>query len=443
MQTPSPAVATLARRVPLIYHCPMWPALANRLKRLLLPLLVLLAFTAAAAPEWPRFEEERHRLNALVAVREFDFLSWLWGAVSSKGEAAAVAGQDYLEAGAQQGLVLDYLAHVAEARRLQREIERVYADPAVADPGAAAAPLQQTLAATRARMAELQPVAEAIVQEQVAAVLAAEGFGLLGAIFPPVQMHMTPLPLVLIVSPREEIKQLYNVPLQHGLPVAVQEELEDAVWEELDRSALVVPIGGLGLYPAMIVETGNLTFLADVVAHEWAHHWLTLQPVGMRYAASSEMRTINETVASIVGAEVGALVVARFYPHLAPPPAAESEAPEAPPEPPTFDFRAEMAETRRQVDALLAADEVEAAEAYMEERRTLFVEHGYQIRKLNQAYFAFYGAYADTPGATGDDPVGPAVVALREQSASLHDFLRRVAPVTSFEQLQEEVRAAP
>jgi hypothetical protein len=75
----------------------------------------------------------------------------------------------------------------------------------------------------------------------------------------------------------------------------------------------------------------------------------------------------------------------------------------------------------------------------MEARRVLFVEHGYRIRKLNQAYFAFYGAYADTPGAAGEDPVGPAVVALREQSPSLHEFLQRVAPITSFAALQEAV----
>jgi hypothetical protein len=254
---------------------------------------------------------------------------------------------------------------------------------------------------------------------------------------------MTPLPLVLIVSPRDKIEQLYNVPLAHGLPVATQETLEEAIFAELDRSALVVPIGGLGLYPSMIIETGNLTFLADVVAHEWAHHWLTLQPVGIRYAASPEMRTINETVASIIGAEVGAAVIARFYPDLVPAPAPAERPPEVTPEAPAFDFRAEMAETRREVDALLAAGEVEAAEAYMEERRAVFVENGFAIRKLNQAYFAFYGAYADTPGATGDDPVGPAVVALREQSDSLHDFMRRVAPVRSFDDLQAVLAAGP
>ena len=86
----------------------------------------------------------------------------------------------------------------------------------------------------------------------------------------------------------------------------------------------------------------------------------------------------------------------------------------------------------------LAEGKIEDAEAYMESRRLVFLQHGYLLRKINQAYFAFYGAYADVPGgAAGEDPVGPAVRALREQSASLADFINRISWMTSFEQLQE------
>jgi len=151
------------------------------------------------------------------------------------------------------------------------------------------------------------------------------------------------------------------------------------------------------------------------------------------------MRPINDPVASIVAAGVGASVVARFYPGLVMPPAAATTEQPLADAPPAFDYRAVMAEPRRPVGAPLAAGRVEEAEAYMEARRVFFVENGYQIRKLNQAYFAFYGAYADTPGAAGEDPVGPAVVALREQSASLHEFMRRIAPITSFAELQAEL----
>jgi hypothetical protein len=78
----------------------------------------------------------------------------------------------------------------------------------------------------------------------------------------------------------------------------------------------------------------------------------------------------------------------------------------------------------------------------MEQRRQLFWENGYGIRKLNQAYFAFHGAYADEPlSAAGEDPVGAAVRALRAQSPSLAHFLNRISWMTSFEQLKQAVEA--
>jgi len=105
-----------------------------------------------------------------------------------------------------------------------------------------------------------------------------------------------------------------------------------------------------------------------------------------------------------------------------------------------FDFRKEMHETRITVDELLAEGRIEEAETYMEQRRQFFWDNGYAIRKLNQAYFAFYGAYADVPGgAAGEDPVGPAVRSLREQSKSLSEFVNRISWMTSFEQLQKAV----
>jgi hypothetical protein len=67
-------------------------------------------------------------------------------------------------------------------------------------------------------------------------------------------------------------------------------------------------------------------------------------------------------------------------------------------------------------------------------------EHGYHIRKLNQAYFAFYGAYADQPGGeAGQDPVGAAVRLLREKSTSLAGFINRMAWMWNFEQLKKAV----
>jgi hypothetical protein len=131
-------------------------------------------------------------------------------------------------------------------------------------------------------------------------------------------------------------------------------------------------------------------------------------------------------------------VIARYYPELVPPPtpaASDSSPAEAPA--PVFDFRSEMHATRVYVDDLLAQGKVAEAEEYMEARRLVFWENGYAIRKLNQAYFAFYGSYADSPiGAAGEDPVGAAVRELRADSATLIEFVNRMAWLTSFEDLQ-------
>jgi hypothetical protein len=159
---------------------------------------------------------------------------------------------------------------------------------------------------------------------------------------------------------------------------------------------------------------------------------------------------MNETTASISGDEVGQWVLEKYYPELLAsqpsrslimysepsfPPAASSN------DTPPFDFRAEMHETRVTADKLLAEGKIEEAEAYMERRRQVFWENGYLLRKLNQAYFAFHGAYADVPGgAAGEDPVGPAVRALRARSDSLVDFINTIAWMTSFEELQKAIQ---
>lgn len=157
---------------------------------------------------------------------------------------------------------------------------------------------------------------------------------------------------------------------------------------------------------------------------------------------------MNETAAAIAGKEIGRALIERYYPELLPPPpeAPQEATPESQPtpQPPAFDFRREMHETRLMVDQLLAHGYIEDAERFMEERRQFFWERGYRIRKLNQAYFAFYGAYADEPGgAAGADPVGEAVRSLRDSSPTLADFLQRIAWMSSFDQLQRAVSENP
>ncbi len=104
---------------------------------------------------------------------------------------------------------------------------------------------------------------------------------------------------------------------------------------------------------------------------------------------------------------------------------------------PAFDFNKEMRETRKAVDNYLAQGEIEQAEQYMEQQRQYLAANGYYIRKLNQAYFAFYGTYADSP--TSISPIGVELKTLRSQSVSLKEFLDDRSSMTSQQELNERI----
>jgi hypothetical protein len=407
--------------------------------RTLYAILILSLCLFVFVPEWPEFGDEEHQLMTLVGLRQFDFLIWETNAFATKAEAILGNGHTYLSDTERRQVVVDYMELVGEIGRLEGEINQIYIDPALADPDIASQELQTELAQQRTTLSQVQPLAEAIIQDQVADILVEEGFVALQEAWPPVLMHMTPLPSVLIVSPRSHIERQYQVELVNGLSTPVRDELETAVYNSLDLSALVVPIGGLGTFPSMITESSDINWLFEVVSHEWAHNWLGFKPLGLNYGADPQVRIINETAVSIIDQEIGRRVIENYYPEYLPPPpepATTQLEPTPVPEPPRFDFRAEMAATRILADSLLAEGQIDAAEIYMEERRKTFVANGYNIRKINQAYFAFYGAYADQPGATGGDPIGPLLHDIRQHSDSVHQFLERVGEVNSFAELQ-------
>lgn len=374
----------------------------------------------------------------------FDFVDWEARTLFDKAVNAIIAPQRYLPEDAQTDYVEKYLTLVSQAQQLEAHIYDIYSDPTIRDPEAASVYLRAERDALRAEQRDRQALAEAIVEDQVAGVLVEAGLGVGGVVVPPVAIRFTELPSVLIVSPRDRIERIGGYPLQHGITVEERERIEAHVDAELDVSSLVTPIGGLAVWPAMLVETAYLPSVYDVAAHEWSHHYLALYPLGFSYGVTPELVTINETVANIVGTDIGWALLDRYYPDLAaippdytPMPVVEPPPPEPlhPDDPTVFDFRTEMRETRVRVDELLAEGRVEDAEAYMEYRRQQFAAQGYQIRKLNQAYFAFHGSYADQPGATGADPIGPALRELRYYSGSLDAFIREVRGLTTFDQV--------
>ena len=368
---------------------------------------------------------------------EFDFVGWTVDALVVKLDQAALGTPFYFNETSRHQIVVDYLHLIDQILAGENRLNILFADPKVHNPAASSLGLQAQLNRLYSRQRLLAPMAEAVLQEQISATLAQMGLTTGGQPIPPVLFHITPLPYNLVISPRDRIQQDASVSLVPGLSVDQQSALEGRVDAGLDVSSLVVPVGGIGVYPTMVMRSTSLQWLSDTIAHEWTHNWLTLRPLGLNYETTPELRTMNETTASISGGEVSATLLKKYYPELAAEYGLQSISLAAAPASSTFDFNAEMHITRVHVDELLAQGRITEAEAYMEQRRLVFWQNGYAIRKLNQAYFAFYGAYANVPGgAAGEDPVGPAVRLLRAQSASLADFLEKISQMSSFQQLQ-------
>lgn len=390
-----------------------------------------------------------YSVAGIVSDYQFDYLGWELGALGAKASQVLWGVHPFLTEADRSDVVRAYFADLQLARQLDAQINALYSDPNIPDPDTAALDLRIERDQLRASLAERQSTAEAILEGQVATILVEEGFGAAGQLLPPIAMRFTRVPNLVVVSPRDKIEMQVSINVD-ALPVEQQIALEQAIEQRLDVSALVVPLGGIALYPAMILETDNLPYAIETFSHEWLHHYLFLFPLGLTYDFTGEARIINETTADLFGKVMWPKVVRRYYPEYI------SQIPADPvPAPPTalqrvqryvfdwlrylhlrpvtFDFGAEMNETRVTVDALLTSGQIEQAEAYMEQRRRFFADNGYRIRRLNQAYFAFYGGYQGgaVPGIGGEDPIGPAVQQIYRSSDSILDFVLTLREVTT------------
>jgi hypothetical protein len=74
----------------------------------------------------------------------------------------------------------------------------------------------------------------------------------------------------------------------------------------------------------------------------------------------------------------------------------------------------------------------------MQQKRDYLAANGYYIRKLNQAYFAFYGTYADSPAY--ENPIGTEIEQLRAKSLSLKGFLNTVSGMTGVNNLDSALK---
>lgn len=287
----------------------------------------------------------------------------------------------------------------------------------------------------RAELDARGPAVERLVQQQVAGALESLGsafnLGLLKTIIPPVMFTFQAPPTLLVVSPRSEIKITGRVLLDPELTLRDAERLEKLV-SSREVSAMVTRIGGLGIYPSILPENPDLPWILQTVAHEWCHQFFAFKPLGWRYAFGMEtdqrMIAINETAAELIGKEVGNRVYRQSY--------GGSLEELSRYTPRQLYLREQLRELRRQVDLLLDEGQIAQAEALMEARRQELNAQGYDLRVLNQAYFAFYGSYADDPYLSGTEieEISRRIRRLREKSTSAGSFLAIIASAGSYEE---------
>ena len=260
-------------------------------------------------------------------------------------------------------------------------------------------------------------------------------------IWPPVDFRIDDTPHVLVTSPRDAIRRDSVRLLEPELTEDDKQQIEDDVLDLANLSAVVLPTGGLASYPNVVPSDYGLLSLLEVSAHEWLHAYLIFQPLGRAYWSNSDMTSLNETLANRFGQEVGRTVYNRLtgenVPTLEPPyvPHDDDDAVE----PDRFDPRRFLHETRRRAEEMLSAGKIEDAERYMEERRQVLVENGHNIRKINQAYFAFHGTYADSPSSTS--PLARQIWELRQNTSDVGDLVKLLQTISEYSNFQKMLNA--
>ena len=404
-----------------------------RVALLIAVLMLLFTLTAGCTP---RQDFDRY-VQTITDPYRFHLAKWEFQALG--GEIGEFFSGRQESADNVTPVVARYFDNVERIMVLESEIEAVKAGDR---PGELAS-LEDELGRLRQENAEAVYTVARHLETQIRETLSREGiynpadkYIRLKVGFPPVSFKLDKPPYMLVVSPRERIESISEITLLPELSVRDMESIEVQI-DKLGVSSLVVKLGGLGTHPSYVSEEVDLSYTLEIAVHEWLHQYLAFTPLGFRYVLNTagirrdyEISIINETVASMVGKEIGGMIYKEHYARDGKD-NTEQDTAEG------FDFNREMREIRKAVDNYLAQGEIEQAERFMEQKRQYLEDNGYYIRKLNQAYFAFHGTYADSP--TSISPIGAELKKLRSQSASLKEFLETVMSMTSRQELAESV----
>ena len=274
---------------------------------------------------------------------------------------------------------------------------------------------------------ELRGRAEEAIEAAVSRAANNHGLGFtFGILLPPTDFRLGDPPHLLIISRRDKIVMSDSKLINPNLKWSERAEIENRAELYENTSALVDDLAGLGTYPAIVSDKDSLRQIMRTAAHEWLHNYWIMKPLGRNMWNSQNMQILNETAADLVGNELGdeAFTIlgndienaykydtfSSSNPHL----------------------YTILRETRINVEEMLKNGNIEEAEKYMRKQLWNLKLGGYNIRKLNQAYFAFRGNYAEGPASIS--PIGSDLRELRDYYSTLGEFIESVSKIGNFEQ---------
>lgn len=395
-------------------------------------LLLSVSISACSGGNSPGFDSQ---FKAIVQPYSFNFARWELNTLKSdvKRQITSPLPASALNSSAIVSYfsAVDRLNNLKSASNLSRAVNGQPETPSG----------EANLTDLERQISELKPAVEQTLARQISLVLADQGIynpfnsERLKLTFPAVKFKLEKPLNLLMVSRRDKIERVREAFIRQDVTAAQIEAIESSV-AGLNVSALIIPIGGLGAtYPTFVIDDADLRFTLNAAIEEWLHQYLAFKPLGFAYildllgiSANADITALNETIAGVAAQELGTMVYERYYAQFYK--AANTEENN---QPPGFDFNGSMRHIRQKVDQYLARGQVEEAEKYMQDRQQYLAENGYYVRKLNQAYFAFYGSYAYSPSSI--DPLGAQVKTLRKNSSSLKEFIDKVSGLKSRQDL--------
>ncbi|MCL0104376.1 hypothetical protein M1O57_02070 [Dehalococcoidia bacterium] len=393
---------------------------------ILLVFLISVSLAGCAAPGDP-YSVLRNQVSHQLSPYRFSLARWVVIALIDHLRPSFVLRDPLgdLSQSERVAKVEEYFVLVEQARELRRKIERE-------ENQAREGILQRELSKIQERKAELENKVEKILQEQVRAALRAQGIHHpwfstlpLRIFFPPVNVEIDPAPYLMVVSPRDRIIPVAQIPLKPEINWQIAAELEDQIDDRFNVSSLVSDrLSGLSTFPIMIADDRDLRVAIRTIADEWTHHFMFFVPLGRALAFdfyNFDLRTVNESIACIVAEEISDMVIKKYYGHIIDEQEirARNERRDK--------FHSELRQIMEVVEEYLSRGKIDEAEEFMEASRIDLVEKGFYVRKLNQAFFARRAPYISTPVMI--NPLAERVKEIREESRDLGEFLGRMSRI--------------